>query len=127
MLQLEGIPGSFQKDFKPPRWYRMPDTEEDYRRYEADIGDGVLRAIVSQDKAGHFGARLWHISVSHRMRNGEFLRVPSYDEIKHAKYSLLSVDVPMQLIFPKKGIGKKFVDLHPTTLHLWEAESKIDE
>ncbi len=129
MITLEGVPGSFQKGFKPPRWYRCKD-DCGGRTYDAVVDDGKLVAVVSHDAAAEDGGKLWHLSVSHRGNDGEKIRVPTYDELKHAKYQLLprDIDVPMVLIFPKKGISKeKFVDIFTTTLHLWEAERSIDE
>jgi len=55
----------------------------------------------------------WHMSISHRSR------LPTYDEIKGARYKLLPDDVYMAQIFPPE---KEFVNVHPYCLHLWEVD-----
>lgn len=61
--------------------------------------------VLTQD------AGLWHMSVS---RND---RLPTYDELKDARYQLMpDVKYAVQ-IFPPQG---DFVSVHQFCLHLWE-------
>ena len=53
----------------------------------------------------------WHLSISHPNR------LPTYDEVKEARYKFLPDDVHMAMIFPPR---REFVNLHPTCFHLWE-------
>jgi hypothetical protein len=89
------------------------------------LPDGCLRAIVTHDAHPKYGP-LWHISISHRNRDGAPDRCPTWDELKLAKYRLLppDVDVPMVLIFPRKNNKAPYIDIHPTCLHLWESVDK---
>lgn len=61
--------------------------------------------IVSRD------ADLWHLSISRRDR------LPSYEELKSARYQFLpDVDYAIQVFPPKEN----FVNVHGFCLHLWE-------
>jgi hypothetical protein len=120
---LPGIPGTVSAEAKHLRWVKKREDSFDgvlLRHYEATTSDGILKACVSRDPAGKNGALLWHISISHRDRFDQPDRVPTWDEMKHAKYQLVSVDVCMVLIFPRKTAT--YVNLHDTCLHLWESE-----
>lgn len=133
MITIEGLPGSFlDSGVKKLRWIRGPDVPSGIpghaaRTYDAEVDDGKLRAVVSQDQIRE-GPR-WHISVSHRTTDGRHVRLPTWDELKHAKYMLVPVDCAMVLIITRKKLPESapYVDLHPTTLHLWEARKGIDE
>lgn len=115
------IPGSGTRGLT---WKRGPDTELG-RTYTAKVPDGLLKAIVSRDPIPGWEQRLWHLSVSHDRADGKPGRLPSYDELKAAKYQLLSEDVAMVLVFPRKSAP--YVDVYPTCLHLWEStETNID-
>lgn len=76
-----------------------------------------LKAVVSRDDT--LAGKLWHLSVSHSDAANEPDRCPTWDELKHAKFSLMPVDLAMVLIFPRRS--DPYVNDHPTTLHLWEA------
>ena len=54
---------------------------------------------------------LAHISISHSNR------LPSYNELKKAKYELCKDIKNMAQIFPTDD---EYVNLHQYTLHLWE-------
>jgi hypothetical protein len=126
MVGLAGIPGTISSEAKAIRWHRMPDAPAG-RVYAADVADGVLTAVVSQDAAGESGRLLWHVSVSHRDREGRKDRVPTWDELKHAAYRLVQADVPLVLIFPRRSTpAENYVNVHDTCLHLWEAETDVD-
>lgn len=61
--------------------------------------------IVSKD------AGLWHMSISRTDR------LPTYDELKDARYHFLSDVKYIVQIFPPKS---DFVNVHQFCLHLWE-------
>lgn len=127
MIELSGMPGTISPDVKKIRWVRAG-GDEHVRWYRADVSDGWLHAGVGHEPSGKKGALLWHISVSHHDKNGVPDRVPSCDELKHAFYQLVPVDVPMVLIFPRKSTPKEnYVNVAETCLHLWEAEKDIDQ
>jgi len=63
--------------------------------------------IVSKD-----GGR-WHLSISHKKR------LPTYDELKQARYRFTPDNIYMAQIFPPM---KEFVNIHPYCLHLWEVD-----
>lgn len=67
---------------------------------------GALLAIVTEDETGRF-----HLSVSltHRL--------PTYDELKDARYALVPHDKWMVQVFPPPS---EFINIHPYVLHLWE-------
>ncbi len=66
--------------------------------------------IVTKD------AGLYHLSISRKDR------LPSYDELKSARYQFLP-DVPyMVQIFPPE---EDFVNLHDFCLHLWEPKDFV--
>jgi len=123
MEKHAGIPGTISAEAKLIRWQRMPDAECG-RTYHADVPDGYLTAVLSQDPAGKNGKLLWHLSVSHKDKFGNPDRCPNWDELKRAAYELVKMDTPLVLIFPRRSAP--YVDLHPTTLHLWEDEKDVD-
>jgi len=53
----------------------------------------------------------WHMSISHHNR------LPTYEELKGARYKLLDDNLNMAMIFPPKA---EFVNVHPYCLHLWQ-------
>lgn len=128
MISVVGIHGTISPEAARIRWIRLPDCPQG-RAYKATVDDGDLLAVVSHDAAGKNGCKLWHISVSHRDKDGEPDRVPTWDELKHAFYRLVQEDVPMVLIFPRRTLPpEQYVDIHPTTLHLWEStEEMVDQ
>jgi hypothetical protein len=119
-----GIPGTISDEAKLIRWCRIEDAPTGERRYNADVADGFLIAVLSQDEAGKDNRKLWHLSVSHRTYDHRHIRCPNWDELKRAAYELVKPDICMVLIFPRRSV--RYVDLHPTTLHLWEDEGGID-
>lgn len=121
------IPGTFVDEAtKRIRWERLLDQAPG-RCYRAKVADGWLKAIVSQDPVEERGIlkTLWHLSVSHSGENWKPGRLPTWDELKHAKFNLVREDVPMVLIFPSSGAV--YVNEYPTCLHLWEGEKGIDK
>lgn len=82
-------------------------------QYQGEMGNasvyqwGNTRALVELHRLPYG----WHISVSCPKR------LPTYDEIKSARYSLAPAGVTMAMIFPPP---EEFVNLHPNCLHLYE-------
>src|SRR5262245_56756431 len=104
------MPGTFHPSLQGLRWIRNLRVDGPARMYEAEAVDGWLRAMVSRDPTTH--GDLWHISVSHWSRDRKPDRCPTWDELKHAKFSLMPADVPMVLIFPRRAAP--YVNEHPT-------------
>lgn len=57
----------------------------------------------------------YHLSISHQKR------LPTYEELKEARYKFLPDEIYMAQIFPPK---KEFVNLHPFCLHLWQIKQE---
>lgn len=96
-------------------WTRLPDVG-DMRGYEATAPDGELHAIVTHEPTG------WHLSVSFRPLRGAPLRLPSWDELKDARYRFLPDRAHMAALLPPRA---EWVDIHPTCLHLWEIPAEV--
>lgn len=113
------IPGSSVQGRQGVQWRRKDDAPQG-RVYHAKSGNGFLVAVVSHDPAGANGELLWHVSISHRDKDNQPDRCPTWDEMKSAKYQLVPDDVPMVLIFPRKSAD--YIDVYATCLHLWESK-----
>lgn len=72
---------------------------------------GRCNIIVSREPIKKNGEYGWHLSIS--TPNA----LPSYKEIKEARYKFLPDEVYMAEIFPPK---KEFVNTHPYCRHLYE-------
>lgn len=72
-------------------------------QFEKTLGECAIIYAKEADR--------WHLSISHPTR------LPTYDEVKQARYDFLPDDVYMAMIFPPKS---EFVNVHPFCLHLWE-------
>lgn len=71
---------------------------------------GKCTVIVSKD------AGLWHLSISRKDK------LPSYDELKTARYQFMPDIKYVVQIFPPK---QDFVNEHPFCLHLWQPKDFI--
>lgn len=91
-------------------WTRLSDVG-DMRCYEAAVPDGELHAVITREPEG------WHLSVSFRPLRGAPLRLPSWDELKDARYRFVPDRAHMAALLPPRA---EWVDIHPTCLHLWE-------
>lgn len=114
MSDAQLIPGTATS--RPPKWYRQHEDAAG-RWYRAETATGVLWACVSRDQTS--SGLLWHVSISHRDRQGNPDRCPTWDEMKSAKYQLVPDDVAMVLIFPRRT--DPYVNEYPTCLHLWQS------
>ena len=70
---------------------------------------GRCRVLVTIDEGA------WHLSISTKDA------LPSYKEMKIARYKYCPDDIYMAEIFPPSS---EFVNLHPYTRHLWQIHIK---
>jgi hypothetical protein len=84
--------------------------------WRRNVRDGVLTSIVCEEPEG------WHLSISHVGANGSLIRYPSWDEIAHARYELLSNDLDFVMHLPPP---EDYVAVHKTTFHLHEHPGRV--
>lgn len=132
MFTIQDIPGTFvNKETKKIRFADVGQLVMNgviATKYSAKVYDGVLHVIVSQCPAGDGGKLLWHLSISHRQgwrHSGEevFCRLPTWDELKLAKYKFIPPEIVMGILLPAKDQG--YVDDHPTCLQMWEVPREL--
>lgn len=94
------------------------------RVYQTMVDDGHLTVFIGREPLGPQGQMRWHLSISHRSSNllnahGNPLpgRIPTWDEIKAARYKFCPDDCYMAMILPPTS---EYVNVHPTTMHLHE-------
>ena len=94
------------------------------RTFQREVEDGHLSVLVGREPLGPQGSLRWHLSISHRTNHlvgasGHPLpgRIPTWDEIKEARYRFCPDAINMAMILPPKA---EYVNLHPTTMHLHE-------
>ncbi len=68
---------------------------------------GGCSIILSHSKHG------WHMSIAHPKR------YPTWDEIAHARYSLIPNDVPMAMMLPPQ---EEFINVHANCFQLWQVD-----
>lgn len=83
------------------------------RAFQRSVEDGHLSAIVAREPPG------WHLSISHRTNENPPKpgRLPTWEEIKEARYSLLPDRIYAAIILPPQN---EYVNCHETTMHLWQ-------
>lgn len=74
---------------------------------------GRCRVIVTRDKMEEFPNGAWHLSISTRDA------LPSYKEMKAARYKYLPDDIWMAEVLPP---SKHFVNIHNFTRHLYQID-----
>lgn len=99
-------PGTSPETVDGILWTRVPSVLG--KAFTAAAPDGTLTAIVTQEPQG------WHLSVSFA---GPQLRLPTWDELKDARYRFVPDRAQMAALLPPRA---EWVDIHPTCLHLWE-------
>lgn len=116
--ELPGLPGTFSRAFKPPQIVHVPLTPSECRRAGLRLsvtrfamGDATI--LVDQEPAGVKGELLWHLSISLRHRH------PSWDEIKFARYRLLSPDLCFAILLPPPELYVN-VPAQDHVFHVWE-------
>jgi len=96
--------------------------------YQKDCIDlGFLNLIIERRRPGQddktlFPTGRWHLSISHNYPTPPGMenrpgRLPTWDEIKQARYKFLPADVNMAIMFPPESM---YYNRHPTCLHLLE-------
>lgn len=97
--------------FKQPEngWFESAPVGKIFEYPTKMYSKGPLMALVSYENG------LWHLSVS-----GEGF-IPTYNQIKEARYSLVPDDCHMAMIYPPKS---EFVNVHETCLHLFQLSNE---
>lgn len=125
------VPGTWEHG-EPPRPRLVPFTPRE--RQEARTVDemygsrmqeaqrfalGNCTVFVVREPAGKDGDWLWHMSMSHPKRH------PTWDEIKAARYWLLSPDLTFGMLLPPPA---QYVNVvaQDHTFHLWEVTDPRD-
>lgn len=94
--------------------------------FQKGLSDGFLSVMVERRRhrdGASFPFGRWHLSISHNSyirtsRNqNKPGRMPSWDELKEARYKFLPPGVNVALMFPPEDL---YYNLHPTCLHLLE-------
>ena len=99
-------------------WREYPPMEiEGYqsRVFRKRIEDGILQVFFGREPLGPEGELVWHMSISHNLAGGGPGRIPTWYEIKDARYRFIPDEIHMAMILPPKA---EFVNVHETTMHL---------
>jgi hypothetical protein len=100
-------------------WTRLVGKLQDtMHAHEAIVPDGVLHAMTTLEAEG------WHLSVSFKPTNGNALRLPTWDELKDARYRFIPDRFTMAMLLPPRA---EWVDFHPTTMHLWQVPDETGQ
>lgn len=82
----------------------------------AFVFDGC-RVIVAREPLGPKGELEWHLSISREDR------YPDWDEIAHARYSLLPDGMSFGMVLPPRG---EYVNVQKNTFHLHELPRRVE-
>lgn len=106
---------------------KPPIPGHNIRFFGKEVEDGALLAVVElrigRDDPVVFPNGRWHLSISHNKKiksstGGNIPgRMPSWDDLKEARYKFLPDNANFATMFPPKEI---YYNLHPTCLHLLE-------
>lgn len=98
------------------------------RVFQREVGDGHLNVLVGREPFMANGKLGWHLSMSHRsssilgpMGGPAPGRLPTWEELKEARYRFCPDEAYMAIILPPKA---EYVNIHPTTMHLHEVEGE---
>lgn len=101
------------------KWFSIRPTIPNTRAFQRDVDDGHLTVFIGME------SNRWHMSISHRTNllgpKGKPMpgRYPTWDEIVDARYLFCPSNITMAQLLPPKD---KYVNVHPTTFHLWEID-----
>lgn len=101
---------------RPTEWRRVPAPFSGMKCWQRNLPDGHLTAMLSMDDG------LLHLSLSHRRdskRGPVPGRLPTWTELRDARYTFCPDGVTMVMVLPPKG---EYVNVHETTFHLWESK-----
>lgn len=101
------------------RWVEINSPMPYCKAFSKKIMDGYLTVFAGKEPTGADRKMLWHLSISHKRNRNDPGRIPTWQEIKEARYAFCPDGVYMAMILPPK---QEFVNLHPTTMHLHEIE-----
>lgn len=100
------------------------------RVYQRNLPDGHLTIFIGREPFMAGKKMGWHLSMSHRSNHilsplGRPVpgRLPTWSEIVEARYRFCPDEAYMAMILPPKA---EYVNLHPTTMHLYEVEGDND-
>lgn len=85
--------------------------------YQSPRKGGALLVYAGPEAHGE-----WHLSISWQTRNpqpGD--RVPSWEEIKEARYRFCPPDLHMAMVLPPLS---EYVNYHATTMHLFQVDAQ---
>ena len=94
----------------------------DVKHYRLDVDDGYLEVLVGREPIGKDGALEWHLSIAMKSKflvGNSGPRLPTWDELKDARYRFCPRTVTMAMILPPPS---EYVNVHQTTFHLYELE-----
>jgi len=101
-------------------WIKLEKEWMGCKAYQKSVDDGHLMVFVGQEG----NDRAWHLSISHRSSHLKTAqgfplpgRIPTWDEIKEARYRFVPDEVNMAMMLPPKAL---YVNKMPSCMHLWE-------
>ena len=115
------------KEVKPPPQMRQMGREMGVtpRAYQAYVEDGHLTVFVCREP-NERGEMKLHLSISHGSNiivnpagGSAPGRLPTWDEIKDARYRFCSKHCWMAIMLPPPEV---YLNMHPTTMHLHEVD-----
>lgn len=83
------------------------------RGWQREVHDGHLSVFAGVED------ERFHLSISHRLSDGSRRpgRLPTWDELKDARYRFAPLGTTMGMLLPPQ---EEYVNVHETTFHLWE-------
>jgi hypothetical protein len=102
----------------------MKTTYPGTRAWQRETPGGHLTVFVGREADLSFSRPLWHLSISHRTNEHppQPGRYPDWDEIVEARYRFIPDGVNVAMLLPPRA---EWVNVHPTTFHLWEIERPL--
>lgn len=118
-------PDAHWKKIEPPQQMAMMGFP--VKAFQRNVEDGHLTVFAAKEPTGAGGELRWHMSVSHtsnlilnRAGGSMAKRLPTWDEIKDARYRFLPKYATIALLLPPP---EEYVNQHPTVMHLHQIEA----